>query len=75
MSSHEPTKPYVYQPDPVNSPNYPRIYALAGPGVPAEHQDKRYTKDEAMQILSAIAASQGWRDGEKTNDPEVEVVP
>lgn len=54
MSEYQPTKPYVYQPDPVNSPNYPRIYALSGPGVPKEHQGKRYTKEAAQKILEGL---------------------
>jgi len=55
MSDIERTRPYVYQPDPSYSPNYPRIYALAGPGVPKEFHGKRYTKDEAHALLATLA--------------------
>lgn len=58
MSDHEPTKPYVYQPDGILNPSYPRIYALSGPGVPPEHQGMRYTKDEAQAILAHLLAQE-----------------
>ena len=54
MSDQERTEPYVYQPDPVNSPRYPRIYALGGPGVPSELQGKRYTREEAQEALASL---------------------
>jgi len=54
MSNYEPGKPYVYQPDPVNSPDYPRIYALAGPGIPEKYQGKRFTKEGAENALAEI---------------------
>jgi hypothetical protein len=54
MSNYEPTKPYVYQPDPINSPNYPRIYALAGPGVPPAYAGMRFTKEDAEKALKEI---------------------
>ncbi len=60
MSDYQPTKPYVYQPDPVNSPDYPRIYALAGPGIPKEYQGKRYTKAEAEDALAALESSDSY---------------
>ena len=56
MSEQERTKPYIYQPEPVNSPRYPRIYALSGPGVPPELLGKRYTKEEAEIALAALPA-------------------
>ena len=54
MSYAEPTKPYVYQPDPITSPNYPRIYAIAGPDVPNEYKGKRYSKEDANKLLVEI---------------------
>lgn len=57
MSNYQPNQPYVYQPDPVNSPDYPKIYALAGPGVPKKYQGKRYTKGEAENVLTKIQES------------------
>ena len=54
MSNYEPNQPYVYQPDPINSPHYPVIYALAGPRVPKEYRGKRYTKRVAENILKKI---------------------
>ena len=57
MSNYQPTEPYVYQPEPMSSPDYPRIYALAGPGVPKEYKDKKYTKEEAKAALIEIKES------------------
>ena len=54
MSNFEPKEPYVYQPDGINSPDYPRIYALAGPGVPLKYQGKRYVKEDAESILNKL---------------------
>lgn len=57
MTAFEPKKPYVYQPGSVNSPNYPRIYAISGPGVPKELQGKWMTKEEAYKALAEIEAN------------------
>ena len=32
MNQSEPTMPYVYQPEPMNSPLAPRLWSVAGPG-------------------------------------------
>lgn len=56
MSDVEPTKPYIYQPDPPprNGSRNPRIYALAGPGVPDELRGRRFNKDEAKEHLAKL---------------------
>lgn len=53
MSQQEPTKTYVYQPDPDNGQADPRIYAVGGPGSQVTNGD-RYTKAEAQSIADAI---------------------
>lgn len=70
MSSYEPSKPYVYQPDPVSSPNFPRIYALAGPGVPKEFEGKRFTKADAYEVLDLILRH--WKSRPTTERTEHE---
>ncbi len=60
MSTDEPKKPYVYQPLPANHPNYPRIYGVAGPGVPEHVIDKRFTREEADEILVVLSEKSYW---------------
>jgi len=61
MSDYKSTEPYIYQPDGVDSPNYPSIYGLAGQGIPLEFIGMRYTKENAEKILEFIkAGSKPW---------------
>lgn len=56
MSNIEPTKPYIYQPEPTyakDGTKNERIFGLGGPG--AEHYwGQRFTREEAEQILKSI---------------------
>lgn len=56
MSDYEPTKPYIYQPEPVyakDGTENERIYGLAGPGV-EKYFGKRFTREEAEKILLEV---------------------
>lgn len=53
MSSKEPTGPYVYQPEPVNSPLYPRIFAVGGPGA-EDYDGQRFTRADANRIVEKL---------------------
>jgi len=53
MSQQEPTRPYVFQPEPVNSPLAPLLFAVAGPGSEA-HEGMRYTKEQAAEIVRRL---------------------
>ncbi len=54
MSDFKLTKPTLYQPGALNCPNYPRIFAVAGPGVPEKYRGHRYTKEEAEKIVADL---------------------
>lgn len=60
MSDWEPTKPYIYQPEPVfakdGTPNV-RIYGVAGPGA-EDYWGQRFTRAEAERILAKIKYQQ-----------------
>lgn len=57
MSDYEPTKPYIYQPEPVyakDGTKNERVFGVAGPG--AEHLfGKRFTREEAKAALEHLA--------------------
>lgn len=56
MSDYEPTKPYIYQPEPVyakDGTKTERIYGVAGPGA-EQYFMKRFTREEAEQILKSL---------------------
>lgn len=56
---YQPTKPYIYQPEPVYAKDgtlNERIYGIGGPGT--DHLwDKRYTRSEAEAELKSLIAS------------------
>ena len=53
MSTIEPTEPYVYQPEPVNSPLSPRLWSVAGPGAEG-FSGIRLTKEHANKLAGLL---------------------
>lgn len=59
MSNIEPTKPYIYQPEPVYAKDgreNVRIFGVAGPGA-ERYFGKRFTREEAEKLLAALEKS------------------
>jgi hypothetical protein len=53
MSSQESVEAFVYQPEPVDSPFAPRLYAVSGPGTDM-YAVGRFTKEDADRLVKNI---------------------
>lgn len=53
MSDIEPTEPYVYQPEPVDSPLAPRLWSVSGPGA-EDFQGIRLEKKHAKSLARLL---------------------
>lgn len=54
MSEREPTRPYIFQPEPDRPAYAGRIYAIGGPGS-EKYAGKRFTRAEAQESLEKLA--------------------
>ena len=57
----EPTKAYVYQPEPANSSLSPRLYGVSGPGSEPYSTD-RMTQTVAQHLADEINRKAEWRE-------------
>lgn len=75
MSNLELNFNYVYQPDGVYSPNYPKIYAVAGPDVPLSNQIKnRFLKIDAYLIAHNLNKMAGREEDDNFKQSYVEII-
>lgn len=56
MSNIEPTKPYVYQPEPLfkNGVRVEKIYGIAGPGTRSLEKFRYATREEAEKAIASL---------------------
>lgn len=75
MSNIELKFNYVYQPDGVNSPNYPKIYAVSGPDVSFSNQvGKRFLKNDAYLIAHQLNKMAGREEDERFKQVYAEIL-